>query len=59
MVFLVRVVGCEFDFCCCRSCKCVFASGADYLGHLSVNGFCRGGVDLVVRELAWIVLHSR
>jgi hypothetical protein len=46
-------------FCCCRSCKSVFDSEADFLGHLSCEGFCRGGADRVVREIAWIILHSR
>ena len=42
-------------FCCCRSCKDIFASEADYLGHLSGDGFCRGGADRVVREISGIV----
>lgn len=46
-------------FCCCRSCKGVFDREADYLGHLSCDGYCRGGADRVVREISWIVLNSR
>ena len=46
-------------FCCCRSCKGVFDSEAEYLGHLSCDGFCRRGADRVVRDIARIVLFSR
>lgn len=46
-------------FCCCRSCKGVFDREADYLGHLSCDGYCRGGADRVVREISWIVSNSR
>jgi len=46
-------------FCCCRSCKDVFDREADYLGHLSCDGYCRGGADRVVREIAWKVLNSQ
>jgi hypothetical protein len=42
-------------FCCCRSCKDVFDSEADFLGHLSCDGYCRGGPDRVVREISRIV----
>jgi hypothetical protein len=46
-------------FCCCRSCKDVFDSEADYILHLSWDDSCRRGADRVVREIAWIILHSR
>jgi hypothetical protein len=46
-------------FCCCRSCKDIFDREADYLGHLSYDGYCRGGADRVVGEIAWRVLNSR
>lgn len=46
-------------FCCCRSCKDIFDSEADYMLHLSCDGFCRGGADRVVRDIARIVLFSR
>lgn len=46
-------------FCCCRVCKDVFDSYAEFLGHLSIDGYCRGGPDSVVREIAWIILNSR
>lgn len=32
---------------------------ADFQGHLSVEGYCHGGPDRVVREIARIVLNSR
>jgi hypothetical protein len=43
------------DFCCCRSCKESFVTEADFLGHLSIDGYCRDGVDRVVREIAKLV----
>lgn len=46
-------------FCCCRSCKNVFDSEADYLLHLSCDGFCRRGADRVFREIARMILSSR
>ena len=45
--------------CCCRSCKGIFDSEADFELHLSCDGYCRGGADRVVREIAWIILNSR
>ena len=38
-------------FCCCRSCKDIFGSEADFLSHLSCDGYCRGGgvIGLFVR----------
>jgi hypothetical protein len=42
-------------FCCCRSCLDVFETETDFLGHLSVDGYCRGGADRVVREISRIV----
>lgn len=32
-------------FCCCRSCKRTFGSEADFLLHLSCDGYCRGGAE--------------
>lgn len=49
----------KLGFCCCRLCKLVFDSEADYLLHLSCVGFCRRGADRVVREIGRIVLGSR
>jgi hypothetical protein len=49
----------KHGFCCCRSCKDVFETEADFLVHLSVDGYCRDGVDRVVREIARIILNSR
>lgn len=46
-------------FCCCRSCKGVFDSEGEFLGHLSCDGFCRRGADRVVRDIARIILFSR
>jgi hypothetical protein len=46
-------------FCCCCSCKAVFDSRPEFLGHLSVDGFCRGGADRAVREIARMILLSR
>jgi hypothetical protein len=46
-------------FCCCRSCKSVFDSEADYILHLSCDGFCRGGADRVVRDIARKIMFSR
>jgi len=46
-------------FCCCRSCKRTFGSEADFLLHLSCDGYCRGGADRVVREIASIILNYR
>lgn len=43
-------------FCCCRSCKDSFETEADFLGHLSIDGYCRDGVDRAVREIGRIVL---
>jgi hypothetical protein len=45
-------------FCCCHSCKAVFDSEADYLLHLSCDGYCRRGADRVVRDIARIILFS-
>lgn len=47
------------SFCCCRFCKRTFGSEADFLLHLSCDGYCRGGADRVVREIARIILSSR
>jgi hypothetical protein len=48
------------SFCCCRSCKDVFESEDDFLGHLSCDVCCRGGADRVVREISGIVsIYSR
>lgn len=44
-------------FCCCRSCKRIFGSEADFLLHLNCDGYCRGGADRNIREIAWIVLN--
>lgn len=41
-------------FCCCHSCKSVFDSEADFLLRLSCEGFCRGGANRFVREIASI-----
>jgi hypothetical protein len=46
-------------FCCCRSCRETFLAEADFQGHLSVEGYCRGGPDRIIREIAWIILNSR
>ena len=46
-------------FCCCRSCKKVFDTEGDFLLHLSCDGYCRGGADRVVREIASIILNYR
>jgi len=46
-------------FCCCRVCKDVFDSYAEFLGHLSIDDYCRGAPDRVVREIVWIILNSR
>jgi hypothetical protein len=46
-------------FCCCRSYKGILDSQADYLLHLSYDGYCGGGADRVVREIARIILNSR
>lgn len=48
----------KLGFCCCRSCKRVFDTEADFLLHLSCEGFCRRGADRVVRDIARIVLFS-
>lgn len=47
------------DFCCCRCCRCAFGSEVEFLGHLSIDGFCRRGADRVVRDVARIILFSR
>jgi hypothetical protein len=49
----------KLGFCCCRSCKDVFDSEADYILHLSCDGFCCRGADRVVREIGRIILSSR
>jgi hypothetical protein len=49
----------ERGFCCCRSCKGIFGSEADFLLHLSCDGYCRGGADRVVREIASTILNYR
>jgi hypothetical protein len=49
----------KLGFCCCRACKSVFDSEADFLLHLSRDGFCRRGADRVVREIGRIVFGSR
>jgi hypothetical protein len=46
-------------FCCFRSCKGTFDTEADFLLHLSCDGYCRGDADRIVREIAWIILNSR
>lgn len=46
-------------FCCCRFCKGVFDSEAEFLGHLSVDESCRGGADRIVLEVSWCVLGWR
>lgn len=47
------------SFCCCRCCKRGFDFESEFLGHLSVDGFCRGGVDCAVRDIARIILLRR
>jgi hypothetical protein len=41
----------ECRLCCCRSCHRGFDRLNDYLGHLSVEGFCHGGADYSVRSV--------
>lgn len=48
----------EQGFCCCRGCKRVFENEADYILHLGFDGYCRGGVDRAVRDLARIIMFS-
>ncbi len=62
MVFLAAVAmkkRTRSSFCCCRCCKGIFDSEADFSLHLSCDGYCRGGADRTVREIAWIILNSR
>lgn len=47
------------EFCCCRVCRWAFESLTDFSGHLSVEGFCYGGVDWAVRDIARIILLRR
>ena len=37
----------------------LLVSEADLLLHLSCDGYCRGGADRVVREIASIILNYR
>lgn len=50
-------------FVCCRCCRSVFVSEADYFLHLglSLDGsrFCRGGAGRVVSEIGKIVSNWR
>ena len=52
-----RIIECSY--CCCRGCKRGFDSLGEFLGHLSYDGYCRGGADRVVREIAWIISSFR
>lgn len=52
-VAMKKIIECLF--CCCRGCHRGFDRLSDYLGHLSVDGFCRGTADRVVREISRIV----
>lgn len=45
--------------CCCRSCKAVFDSEAEFLAHLSVDGFCREGADRIVFEFGRMLIPWR
>lgn len=33
-------------------------SWTEYVLHLSRDGFCRGGANRIIREIAWVVLNS-